>query len=51
VDWISGNLFWTANGKIEVSNLDGSFVADLIFHGLKKPRDIVVDPMKGFVHV
>ena len=52
VDWISGNLFWTdsANGKIKVSNLDGSLVADLISYGLKKPRDIVVDPIKGYVY-
>ena len=52
VDWISGNLFWTdfTNREIKVFNLDGSVSANLISHGLKRPRDIVVDPMKGWVY-
>lgn len=51
VDWISGNLFWTdfLNGKIKISNLDGSLGANLMSHGLETPRDIVVDPMKGLL--
>lgn len=39
-------LYWTDAGtkRIEVSNLDGTMRSLLIWQGLDKPRDIVVDP-------
>lgn len=51
VDWATRKLYWTDSemGRIEVSNLDGSMRGVLIWSGLKKPRDIVVDPISGYV--
>ena len=47
VDWVTSKLYWTDAGtnRIEVSNLDGSMRGLLVWEGLDKPRDIVVDPM------
>lgn len=46
VDWVTNKLYWSDAGtkRIEVSNLDGSMRSILIWEGLDKPRDIVVDP-------
>jgi DNA-binding beta-propeller fold protein YncE len=47
VDWVTYKLYWTDAGtnRIEVSNLDGTMRALLVWEGLDKPRDIVVDPI------
>jgi DNA-binding beta-propeller fold protein YncE len=47
VDWVTSKLYWTDAGtnRIEVSNLDGSMRGLLVWEGLDKPRDIVVDPI------
>jgi len=47
VDWVTSKLYWTDAGtnRIEVSTLDGSMRGLLVWEGLDKPRDIVVDPM------
>ena len=52
VDWVSRKLYWTDAGtnRIEVSNLDGSLRSLLIWSGLDRPRDIVVDPIGGFMY-
>ena len=46
MDWVTKKLYWTDAGtnRVECSNLDGSMRAPLIYEGLDKPRDIVVDP-------
>ena len=46
LDWITKKLYWTDAGtnRIECSNLEGTMRALLIYEGLDKPRDIVVDP-------
>jgi DNA-binding beta-propeller fold protein YncE len=46
VDWVTRKLYWTDAGtnRIEVSNLDGSMRGLVVWEGLEKPRDIVVDP-------
>lgn len=46
LDWVTNKLYWTDAGtnRIEVANLDGSMRALLVWEGLDKPRDIVVDP-------
>jgi hypothetical protein len=49
---VTRKLYWTDAGtnRIEVSNLDGSMRGLLVWEGLDKPRDIVVDPI-GKCHV
>jgi hypothetical protein len=44
---VTRKLYWTDAGtnRIEVSNLDGSMRGLLVWEGLDKPRDIVVDPI------
>ena len=51
VDWVTKKLYWTDAGtnRIEVSNLDGSMRSLLVWEGLDKPRDIVVDPIGEYV--
>lgn len=46
MDWVGQKLYWTDAGttRIEVANLDGSMRSLLVWQGLDKPRDIVVDP-------
>ncbi|KAF4523621.1 hypothetical protein B566_EDAN010130, partial [Ephemera danica] len=36
--------------RIEVANMDGTMRALLIWEGLDKPRDIVVDPIGGYMY-
>lgn len=53
VDWITNKLYWTDSGtsRIEVSNMDGSHRALLIWEDLEKPRDIVVDPIGKYINI
>lgn len=46
LDWVTKKLYWTDAGtnRIECSNLNGSMRTLLIYEGLDKPRDIVLDP-------
>lgn len=46
LDWVTNKLYWTDAGtnRIEVSNTDGTMRTLLVWEGLDKPRDIVVDP-------
>ena len=52
MDWVTSKLYWTDAGtnRIEVANLDGSMRSLLIWDGLDRPRDIVVDPVGGFMY-
>ena len=52
VDWVTKKLYWTDAGtnRIEVSNLDGTLRSLLIWDGLDRPRDIVVDPIGGYMY-
>lgn len=47
IDWVTKKLYWADAGtnRIELSNLNGSMRALLIWDGLDKPRDIVVEPI------
>ncbi len=49
IDWVSHKLYWTDAGtdRIEVSNLDGTMRTVLVWEGLDRPRDILVDPIDG----
>lgn len=51
LDWITNKLYWTDAGtnRIEVSTLDGSKRALLVWQNLLKPRDIVVNPLQGIM--
>ncbi|KAK8381292.1 hypothetical protein O3P69_018402 [Scylla paramamosain] len=51
VDWVGHKLYWTDAGtnRVEVANLDGSMRCLLVWRGLDKPRDIVVDPKDGYM--
>lgn len=52
MDWVTSKLYWTDAGtnRIEVSRLDGSMRSLLVWDGLDRPRDIVVDPIGGFMY-
>uniref|UniRef100_A0AAY4CGV2 EGF-like domain-containing protein n=1 Tax=Denticeps clupeoides TaxID=299321 RepID=A0AAY4CGV2_9TELE len=52
IDWVTHKLYWTDAGtdRIEVSNADGSMRTVLIWENLDRPRDIVVDPIGGFMY-
>jgi len=49
VDWLHNRLYWTDPERdlIESSALDGSLRSVVVYRGLDKPRDIVVDPERG----
>ena len=49
VDWLGRNLYWTDVDKHEVAvaKLNGSFKKVLFSDGVKNPRGIALDPMKG----
>ena len=54
VDRAGGNLYWTDTtyNTIEVSRLDGSFRERLFVNEeLDEPRDIIVDPVGGYVAI
>ena len=49
IDWVTKKLYWTDAGtdRIEVANLDGTQRTVLVWEGLDRPRDILVDPVDG----
>lgn len=50
LDWCGRNLYWIdTSSRIEVLKLDGSSRRTLIWQGLRKPRSIVLDPLKGYI--
>ena len=51
IDPVTRMLYWTDGGKkrIETANLDGTLRTVLIWSGLDKPRDVVVDSTEGYV--
>ena len=53
VDWVTNKLYWTDAGtdRIEVSNLDGTMRTVVIWENLDRPRDIIVDPLRGLAEL
>ena len=51
IDLAGRNLYWTSttDDTVETSKLDGSFRRTLIRWSLDEPRDIIVDPVSGYV--
>ena len=51
VEWESDIIYWTdyTNERIEVAQLDGKNRRTLIAGGMRRPREIAVDPRKGYV--
>ena len=51
VEWESDLIYWTdyTNERIEVAQLDGKNRRTLIAGGMRRPREIAVDPRKGYV--
>ena len=49
IDWVTSKLYWTDTGadRIEVANLDGTRRSVVVWDGLDRPRDIIVDPTMG----
>lgn len=49
LDWITDKIYFTDSGtnRIEVASVDGKKRSLLIWQGLDKPRDIVVDPINA----
>jgi len=51
VEWESDLIYWTdyTNERIEVAQLDGKNRRSLITSGIRRPKEIAVDPRKGYV--
>ncbi|KAG1671510.1 Low-density lipoprotein receptor-related protein 8 [Nymphon striatum] len=51
-DWIYQHLYWTDTGKdtIEVASFDGTMRKVLFNGGFEEPRDIVVNPLDGWLY-
>ncbi|XP_059475497.1 low-density lipoprotein receptor-related protein 1 isoform X2 [Neocloeon triangulifer] len=52
IDWMARNIYWTDDALklIKVAKLDNTSVTKTLFHeDLHNPRDIVVDPKKGWM--
>lgn len=51
VEWESDLIYWTdyTNERIEVAHLDGKNRRSLITSGIRRPKEIAVDPRKGYV--
>ena len=51
VEWESDLIYWTdnTNQRIEVAQLDGKNRRSLFTSGIRSPREIAVDPRKGYV--
>jgi len=52
LDWMGNNIYWVdaQAKKIEVSRKDGKYRKILYTETLDKPRALVLDPMRGYVH-
>ena len=51
VEWESDLIYWTdyTNERIQVAQLDGKNRRSLITSGIRLPKEIAVDPRKGYV--
>ena len=51
IDRVTRTLYFTdgAKKRIETANLDGTLRTVLIWSGLDRPRDLVVDSTEGYV--
>lgn len=51
-DWITNKIYWTdmESNRIEVVKTDGSMRSLLIWDGLDSPRDIILDPIAGYMY-
>ncbi|XP_028410906.1 uncharacterized protein LOC114533567 [Dendronephthya gigantea] len=52
IDPAGRQLYWTSttNNTVETSKLDGSFRRTLVRWNLDRPRDIIVDPIDGYMY-
>ncbi|XP_028410904.1 uncharacterized protein LOC114533564 isoform X4 [Dendronephthya gigantea] len=52
IDLAGRQLYWTSttNNTVETSKLDGSFRKTLVKSNLDEPRDIIVDPIDGYMY-
>lgn len=51
LDWITDKIYYTDMGtnRIEVATIDGRLRTMLVWQGIEKPRDIVVNPIEGLI--
>lgn len=51
-DWIYNHLYWTdaAKDTIEVASFDGKLRKVLINNNFEEPRDVVVNPLDGWLY-
>jgi low density lipoprotein receptor-related protein 5/6 len=52
VDYLAHNIYFTdsENRRIEVARLDGSSRRVLIWKGIEEPRNLILEPKKGYMY-
>ena len=50
LDWLHDRLYWTDSERdtIESCDLDGGRRAIIVYSGLDQPRDVALDPERGY---